>query len=190
MHMICMRLRYVNVYFSGMAQSPPPHPAQQPAARRDLAAMVVPLGRALMAAEQPVLHTHGVTMWGYVVLNALGSEPLRTQSALASSIGADKTRIIDVLDTLQRQGLIVREPDPADRRARLLSLTAEGQRLRASVQAAIQEQENLLLTRLPPADRRGFLRALEALSSLPPEEIAPEPGPDPEATGAAPTIGT
>jgi DNA-binding MarR family transcriptional regulator len=153
------------VYFLAMAES-------SHASRRDLAAMIVPLGRALMAAEQPVLRAHGISMWGYTVLNALNREPLRTQAALAESIGADKTRIITVLDELQRRGLIVREPDPADRRARLLSLTDEGRRLRASVQAAIQGREERLLERLPAADRRAFLRALDALSSLPAEEIA------------------
>jgi MarR family transcriptional regulator, organic hydroperoxide resistance regulator len=134
--------------------------------------MIVPLGRALIAAEQPVLRAHGISIWGYSVLNALDREPLRTQAALAHSIGADKTRIIAVLDELQRQGLIVREPDPADRRARLLSLTAEGGRLRASVQADIQRREERLLARLPAADRRAFLRTLDVLSSLPPDEIA------------------
>jgi DNA-binding MarR family transcriptional regulator len=137
--------------------------------------MIVPLGRALIAAEQPVLRAHWISMWGYVVLNALDREPLRTQAALAQSIGADKTRIIAVLDELQRRGLIVREPDPADRRARLLSLTAEGHRLRVSVQTAIQRQEEHLLARLSAADRRGFLRALDALSSLPTEELTDPP---------------
>lgn len=141
-------------------------------ARRDLAAMVVPLGRALVAAELPVLRRHGVSMWGYVVLNALGEEPLRTQAALAQSIGADKTRIIDVLDDLQRQELILREPDPADRRARLLSLTPEGRQMRESIRTAIQEREEQLLAGLPAVDRQGFLRALETLSALAPQEFA------------------
>jgi len=152
-----------------MTDSPPEE--EERTGRRDLAAMIVPLGRALIAAEQPVLRAHRISMWGYVVLNALDREPLRTQTALAQSIGADKTRIIAVLDELQRRGLIVREHDPADRRARLLSLTAEGHRLRTSVQTAIQRREEHLLARLPMADRRGFLRALDVLSSLPAEEI-------------------
>src|SRR5438105_6184949 len=57
--------------------------------RRDLAAMVVPLGRALMAAELPVLRAHDISMWGYAVLLALGERPTRTQAALAAAIGAD-----------------------------------------------------------------------------------------------------
>jgi DNA-binding MarR family transcriptional regulator len=141
------------------------------AGRRDLAAMIVPLGRALMAAELPVLRAHDVSMWGYSVLIALDDEPRRTQAALAKSIGADKTRIIGVLDDLQGKGLILREPDPADRRVRLLSITPEGRRVRESVQAAIQEGEERLLALLPAEDRRGFLCALGALSSLSPEEI-------------------
>ncbi len=64
--------------------------------------MIVPIGRALAAAELPVLRSHGLSMWGYIVLLALDDEPVRTQAALAESIGADKTRIIGVLDGLQQ----------------------------------------------------------------------------------------
>ncbi|WP_214414454.1 MarR family winged helix-turn-helix transcriptional regulator [Sphaerisporangium fuscum] len=139
--------------------------------RPDLAAMMSPLTRALIDAELPVLREQGLSMWGYSVLLALGERPLRTQAALAQSIGADKTRIIAVLDDLQRAGLIERTPDPADRRARLLALTAEGRRVRESAQAAIQRNEERLLARLPPEDRAAFLRVLRALAALPPEEI-------------------
>ncbi|WP_433250159.1 MarR family winged helix-turn-helix transcriptional regulator [Streptosporangium sp. CA-135522] len=139
--------------------------------RPDLAAMISPLSRALIDAEMPVLHEHGLSMWAYVVLLALDERPLRTQAALAESIGADKTRIIGYLDDLQRKGLIERTPDPADRRARVLSLTAEGRRVRDSAQAGIRRKEERLLARIPAEDRRGFLRALQALAALPPEEI-------------------
>jgi DNA-binding MarR family transcriptional regulator len=91
---------------------------------------------------------------------------------LARDIGADKTRIICVLDDLEERGLIHRQPDPADRRARLLSLTPAGRQLRDAVQAAIQQREDLLLARLPEEDRRGFLNALQALAALPPSEIS------------------
>ncbi|MEW9516375.1 hypothetical protein AB0F14_06880 [Streptomyces tubercidicus] len=50
---------------------------------------------------------------------------------------------------------------------RLLSLTAEGRRLRDAAQAAIQEGEERLLAQLPAADRAAFLRALHTLSGLP-----------------------
>lgn len=133
--------------------------------------MLLPLGRALATAELPILRKHELSMWGYVVLSRLAEQPVRTQAALARSIGADKTRLIADLDELQDRGLIRREPDPADRRVRLVSLTADGARVRAAAQSAIQRQENQLLARLPAADRRAFLRSLEFLASLDPEEI-------------------
>jgi len=133
--------------------------------------MIVPLGRALSAAEEPVLRAHDLSMWAYIVLTALAERPMRTQAALARAIGADKTRIIGVLDDLQERGLIQRRPDPADRRMRVLSLTAAGQRAHRSTQAAIRAREERLLARLGAADRQGFLRALQVLSALPPEEI-------------------
>jgi MarR family transcriptional regulator, organic hydroperoxide resistance regulator len=140
--------------------------------RRDLAAMIVPLARALIAAEEPVLQAHQVSMWGYVVLTALAEQPVRTQTALAQSIGADKSRIIGVLDELQERGLIERRPDPADRRVHLLSLTKAGSRLRESVRDAIQRQEEeRILSLLPGRDRVAFLRALRILSELPPEDM-------------------
>lgn len=133
--------------------------------------MLQPLTRALIAAELPVLARHGISMWGYTVLNALDDGPLGTQAALAQAIGADKTRIIATLDELQQAGLIAREPDPADRRARLLSITGAGRRTRRAVRAEIQANEDRVLSRLPAADRQAFLRAAQTLSALPPEEF-------------------
>jgi DNA-binding MarR family transcriptional regulator len=131
--------------------------------RPDLAAMIGPLGRTLFALEAPILEAHGLAMWAYAVLLNLDDEPVRTQTALAEAIGADKTRIIKILDDLTARGLIERRPDPTDRRARLLSLTAEGRRLRDATQAAIQTAEEELLSRLTPAERESFLQALQKL---------------------------
>jgi DNA-binding MarR family transcriptional regulator len=132
--------------------------------RQDLAAMIAPLQRALIAAELPVLRAHGLSMWGYVVLNALDGEPVRTQAALAEFIGADKSRIIGVLDELEDNGLLVRTRDPADRRARFVAITDEGRSKRRAVQVDIQHTEERLLAELPPADREAFLRALATLA--------------------------
>ncbi|MEU5407562.1 MarR family winged helix-turn-helix transcriptional regulator [Nocardia asteroides] len=134
------------------------------ATRPDLAAMLVPLGRALTDAERPILDRHGLTMWAYAVLLGLGEQPVYTQAALAKAVRADKTRIIPVLDDLQRRGLIRREPDPADRRVNLVQLTAAGADLRDRAQADIQEQERRLLADLTAEDRNTFLRVLQTLA--------------------------
>jgi DNA-binding MarR family transcriptional regulator len=139
--------------------------------RRDLAVMTVPLARALVAAEQPILRAHEISMRGYLVLTALADQPVRTQAALAQAIGADKSRIIGELDELQQRGLIQRQPDAADRRVHLLSLTPAGRQLQQSVQSAIRRREEQVLAVLPPADREAFLRSLQTLSELPPDAM-------------------
>ncbi len=125
--------------------------------------MVGRLGRRLIAMELPILARHEVSMWAYVVLNGLSGGAVRTQAALAASIGADKTRLIPILDDLQDRGLISREPDPGDRRVRLLGLTESGRELHRAVQAEIRDAEELLMAELPAADRDAFVRTLSAL---------------------------
>ncbi|WP_063059004.1 MarR family winged helix-turn-helix transcriptional regulator [Nocardia sienata] len=147
--------------------------------RPDLAAMLAPLTRTLIALERPILEAHGLTMWAYTVLSTLSRGAARGQGVLAQEIGADKTRIIAVLDDLQDRGLIERTPDPADRRARLLELTPEGHRIAAAVQAEIQARENeKVLEQLSAADRRGFLNALRILTAHSPDQTPNGPGTD------------
>ncbi|WUJ74714.1 MarR family transcriptional regulator [Kribbella soli] len=131
--------------------------------RPDLAAMLYPLVRELIALELPVLAAHEVSMWGYSVLTALDDTPVRTQAALAEAIGADKSRIIGTLDELQNAGLIERTPDPDDRRVRLLSITAEGRRVRRAVRRGIQVKEMQVLEGLLVSDRKAFIRILQQL---------------------------
>src|SRR4051812_28432176 len=126
--------------------------------------MAVPLTRRLLAVEAPILAQHRISMWAYVVLSRLSEKEYRGQNLLAEAIGADKTRIIDVLDDLQDRGLISREPDPSDRRARLLAATAKGRRLREQVHHAIRREEDRLLAEIPARDRDAFIRTLRALS--------------------------
>lgn len=132
--------------------------------RADLAAMLAPLLRELVAAEVPVLQTHGLSMWGYIVLAALDRSPVRSQAALAEAIGADKTRIIPTLDDLQQHGYIERQPDPDDRRVRLLAITAAGRSIKDAAQEDIQLGEERWLSVLSAEDRRAFVRALQRLS--------------------------
>jgi DNA-binding MarR family transcriptional regulator len=155
-HIICLHISSVNVYAFRMA----------PRGRRpDLAAMLGPLVREMIAAEVPVLEAHGLSMWGYIVLSALGRSPVRSQAALAEAIGADKTRIIPTLDDLQDRGYIERRPDPDDRRVRLLALTQSGRAAQAAAQEDIQRGEERWLGKLSADDRRLFLRVLRQLSA-------------------------
>src|SRR5271155_2038463 len=154
-HIVCVRISSVQLYHQSVVRK---------ATRPDLAEMLVDLARKTVAAEQPVLAAHGLSMWGYIVLSALDRSPIRTQVALADAIGADKTRIIPTLDELQERGYIERIPDPGDRRARLLGITESGRSVKNAAQSDIQRGEEHWLGQLTPNDPDAFLRALQQLS--------------------------
>jgi DNA-binding MarR family transcriptional regulator len=154
-HIMCICRSYVNPYHPDVVRK---------ATRPDLAEMLAQLARQTVAAEQPVLAAHGLSMWGYIVLSALDRSPIRTQAALAEAIGADKTRIISTLDELQEHGYIERIPDPDDRRARLLAITEPGRSIKNAAQLDIQSGEERWLGQLSVNDRDTFLRVLRQLA--------------------------
>ena len=131
--------------------------------REDLAARFARVTRRLAAAEHPVLDRYGLSMWQYIVLTHLAKEAARTQLALAQAIGYDKTRLIALLDDLERRALIVRAPDPTDRRARTIALTQSGAQLHAVTQRDIHAIEDQLLNALQITERDALHIALSTL---------------------------
>lgn len=67
----------------------------------------------------------------YAILQFIADRPGIGQTELSHAVGRDKTTLTPTLADLERRGLIVRDRDPRDGRARCLTLTAEGQALLA-----------------------------------------------------------
>ena len=132
--------------------------------REDLGALFARVTRRLIDAERPLLRAHELSMWGYIVLSRLARRPAATQLGLAQAIGYDKTRLIALLDELERDGLIIRERDPADRRAHTVRLTHEGEARHASAQADIRAMEAEVLGELIASERRCLLAVLPRLA--------------------------
>lgn len=132
--------------------------------QEDLGALFAQVTRELIDAERPLLAAHGLSMWEYIVLSQLNRRPAGTQLALAQAIGYDKTRLIGLLDELERDGLIARRPDPNDRRARVVTLTDAGQARRAAAQADIRAMEEEFLADLDAAERKRLRKALAGLA--------------------------
>jgi DNA-binding MarR family transcriptional regulator len=132
--------------------------------RHDLGAAFAWLARAMIKAEEPVLRAHDVEMWDYAVLTTLERGPAPTQSELAAAVGRDKTRLIPILDRLEARDLLRRTPDPADRRNRVVALTAAGRELAASCRAAIRAVEADFLADLGPGERATFVAVLDRLA--------------------------
>ncbi len=112
---------------------------------QDLGALFAQITRRLIEAERPLLAAEGLSMWEYIVLSELARRPAPSQLVLAQRIGYDKTRLIALIDGLGERGLILRTPDPADRRAHTITLTEHGATVHASARRRIREMEADLL---------------------------------------------
>jgi DNA-binding MarR family transcriptional regulator len=131
----------------------------------DLGALFARVTRRLIAAEEPLLARHKLTMWEYVALTRLARAPAENQLALAKSINYDKTRLVRLLDKLEGDGLVARAPDPSDRRSHVIRITAKGARRQAAAVAAIRAMEDELLAGLGAAERAALLRVLPRLAA-------------------------
>ncbi|WP_246018729.1 MarR family winged helix-turn-helix transcriptional regulator [Saccharothrix australiensis] len=118
----------------------------------------------LGSVAQDAAARHGITTRGQLVLSALASEEYRrTQLALGQALGLDKTTLTAELDRLERAGLVVREPDPTDRRVRVPVITERGRTVQAEVEELQVEVENDFTAGLEPAEAHCLRALLERL---------------------------
>ena len=81
---------------------------------------------------------------------------------LAQTLSCDASNVTGLVDRLEARGLIRREPSSADRRVKVLRLTADGARVRAQLLRKMSGR-TLPLSRLPADQQRLFIAILEEL---------------------------
>ena len=132
--------------------------------RQDLGELFAGITRRLVDAERPLLAAHNLSMWGYIALSHLARRPAGTQLAMAQAMGYDKSRLIALLDDLERDGLIARQPDPADRRAHILRRTSAGEARHRAARADIRAMESAMLRDLSAAEQSSLRAVLARLA--------------------------
>ncbi|GIJ12669.1 MarR family winged helix-turn-helix transcriptional regulator [Micromonospora andamanensis] len=109
---------------------------------------------------------------GYQVLTSADREPARNQGAIAEELGIDRTVLTYLIDDLERDGLVVRRPDPADRRSRLVTPTDAGRDATRHRREALGAVESRLLRALSP-EQASTLRALLRQVACAAQEVDP-----------------
>ncbi|MEU4427568.1 MarR family transcriptional regulator [Actinoplanes sp. NPDC024001] len=84
-------------------------------------------------------------------------------SALAEHLRIAPRSATEVVDDLQNRGLVERRPDPADRRATLVALTAHGVETGNAIKQARAAEGERLFAELSDADRTELARILRKL---------------------------
>ncbi|MFE0591695.1 MarR family winged helix-turn-helix transcriptional regulator [Micromonospora echinospora] len=130
----------------------------------DLGWMLGVLFRAYVRASERALHDLPGGARGYQVLTAAVGDPPRNQGAIAEDIGVDRTVLTYLIDDLERLDLVVRHPDPADRRSRLVIATDAGRVAWQQRREALTRVEAHILSPLPSADVPAFRAMLQRLA--------------------------
>ncbi|MEV7073953.1 MarR family transcriptional regulator [Streptomyces sp. NPDC091972] len=118
-------------------------------------------GRALVAEA---LAAEGMKMWHHVVLSAVRDLAPVAQADLGRAVRLDPKDLVGILNDLQSAALVLRAPDPADRRKNAVSLTDEGARLLERCEKVARRANDELLAPLSPAERARFMDLLIRIS--------------------------
>jgi DNA-binding MarR family transcriptional regulator len=104
-------------------------------------------------------------MKGLYVLGAAAEGDAHNQIELARRFGIDRTVMVRLVDDLERAGLVERRPDPADRRARLVTATERGVATHGAVQERMDMVADHVLAPLSPAQRAVFADMLRRVAA-------------------------
>jgi DNA-binding MarR family transcriptional regulator len=101
---------------------------------------------------------------GYQVLATTLREEPKRQLDLAAHLGVDRTVMTYLLDDLEKAGLVQRQADPTDRRARLIAPTEQGKEVLCDLERRLQAREDLVMGSLDDGERMIFRMLLQRIA--------------------------
>jgi DNA-binding MarR family transcriptional regulator len=100
-----------------------------------------------------------------VLLRHVAAAQGQSQQALGRAMQLPPSRMVALVDELERAGLLERRPSPADRRAHALHLTGDGRRLLDRLMQVSADHEAQLCAGLTQAERHRLLDLLSRLAA-------------------------
>lgn len=99
------------------------------------------------------------------ILRHLARSPGISQRELASQLEMHASRLVGVIDELEKRGLVAREPNPEDRRVYSLQLTDAGHEALAAIGLAAREHNEAICAGLNEAEREELGVALKKIAA-------------------------
>lgn len=114
-------------------------------------------------AEEKLRH-HGITYPQMGVLLAVSkAASAMSQTELAGTLETDTTTITVICDSLEKKKLILRSPNPVDRRSKVISLTPAGNRTFAKAFSDMSVYMERLESAIPPNILEAVIPVLEKI---------------------------
>ncbi len=127
--------------------------------------MIALTGQAMRSYADKRLKSYDLTVEQLQLLKQLAAEKGLSQSILCEISGKSPANITRILDRLEKKKRIVRRPNPEDRRSSLVSLTPEGERLRAEVINLFEGLRTELVRGIPVDQQQVALGVLKAITA-------------------------
>jgi DNA-binding MarR family transcriptional regulator len=127
------------------------------------------LGRAAQrghAVVQERLAAAGIRKWHYAVLSAVADFGQQSQADIGRRLGLDRSDMVAVLNDLQGDGYVTREPDPADRRRNIVTISEAGRTALDGFDRLIAEADDRLLADVSAADRARLIALLARIAHI------------------------
>lgn len=108
---------------------------------------------------------HRLSLMQWRTLGALNQNDGMSQVALAARVEASQMTMSDIIDRLESEGLVRRESDPADKRAKLVWITAAAAPVVEEMRSIATEVYAAALAGIAPEDLDGLTRSLQQIVS-------------------------
>ena len=105
----------------------------------------------------------GLRGYHFRLLAALDQYGPSSQAELGRGTGIDRSDVVAALNDLAEGGLARREPDPADGRRNVVTITRRGRSTLERLDAVVDEVQAAVLAPLTPTERTTFVRLLAKL---------------------------
>ncbi|MDR6265815.1 MarR family transcriptional regulator [Roseobacter sp. N2S] len=106
---------------------------------------------------------HRLSLMQWRTLGALNLTDGLSQVALAAKVEASQMTMSDIIDRLESEGLVRRESDPADKRAKLVWITQAARPVVEEMRSIATEVYAAALAGIAPEDLDGLTNSLQQI---------------------------
>jgi DNA-binding MarR family transcriptional regulator len=122
--------------------------------------------QCLFARFRDLLAPHGITPQQFALLAFLWKQDSLSQIELSEKTEIDRTTISGLVDRLEKQGMVSRQPHPRDRRACLVTLTTTGREAEAILSPLSQHLRQQINDGLAPGEYEQLCQLLIRLRGV------------------------
>lgn len=131
--------------------------------RAPMAYLIHEVARLMKRRFEDEARLHDITLPQWRTLNQIAVNEGVTQSQIAANVDLDPMTMSGILNRLEKRGLIDRFPDPADSRAKLARLTADGEALLETARSIGAGMYEFALEGVSKADQAVVIAALSKM---------------------------